>query len=128
MNIFFAAQKQTVALDVCAVRQSSATMQQAADITGGIYVRVDRPAGLLQYLLTIFLPDPSLRPKLVLPASGDVDYRPACRCHQKLISVGWVCSVCLTVLCQFTPICLTCQTVFKVLILAKPTKKRKRNI
>jgi hypothetical protein len=50
---------------------------------------------------------------LVMPPVADVDYRAACFCHQKLISYGYICSVCLSVFCSFTPICSTCECNFE---------------
>ena len=40
-------------------------------------------------------------------------FRAACFCHRELIDVGFVCSVCLSIFCKFSPICTTCHTVFK---------------
>uniref|UniRef100_A0A915J9J5 General transcription factor IIH subunit 3 n=1 Tax=Romanomermis culicivorax TaxID=13658 RepID=A0A915J9J5_ROMCU len=99
----------------------------ACDITGGFYLKIDNPHGLLQNLICYFLPDPHQRPKLSIFMDKDVDYRPSCFCHHKLINVGWVCSVCLSVFCHFSPICATCQSVFKFLpALPKVTKKKKK--
>jgi len=50
---------------------------------------------------------------LVYPPKSQVDYRAACFCHRKLIDVGYVCSVCLSVFCSFTPICSTCDCNFQ---------------
>lgn len=44
----------------------------------------------------VFLPDISSREHLALPLALQVDYRAACFCHQKLVEVGFVCSVCLS--------------------------------
>ncbi|XP_012141099.1 transcription factor B4 isoform X2 [Megachile rotundata] len=96
MNIFFTAQKMGVILDVCSLDQELTLLQQGCDITGGNYLKVPQLSGLLQYLLWIFLPDPSIRSKLVLPPPVKVDYRAACFCHQELIDIGYVCSVCLS--------------------------------
>ena len=112
-------------------------MQQAADITGGIYIKIPEPAGLLQFLLVcashnnmlnillqwVFLPDVKSRSILQLPRSSVVDYRASCFCDQKLVDTGFVCSVCLAskppfcemklisfvVFCKFMPICPVCQ-------------------
>ncbi|XP_014477880.1 PREDICTED: general transcription factor IIH subunit 3 [Dinoponera quadriceps] len=114
MNIFFTAQKMGVILDVCSLDQELTLLQQGCDITGGNYLKVPQLAGLLQYLLWVFLPDPSVRSKLVLPPPVKVDYRAACFCHQELIDIGYVCSICLSIFCKFSPICTTCHTVFKM--------------
>nr|CAD7420199.1 unnamed protein product [Timema poppensis] len=44
----------------------------------------------------VFLPEPPIRNKLVLPPPVKVDYRAACFCHRELIDIGFVCSVCLS--------------------------------
>nr|CAD7572441.1 unnamed protein product [Timema californicum] len=125
MNVFFTAQKQTnnvfcggrrplflrvinsqsaqhsggllnVTIDVCSLDQDLGLLQQGCDITGGLYLRVPQLQGLLQYLLWVFLPEPPIRNKLVLPPPVKVDYRAACFCHRELIDIGFVCSVCLS--------------------------------
>lgn len=129
MNIFFTAQKMGVILDVCSLDQELTLLQQGCDITGGNYLKVPQLAGLLQYLLWIFSPDPSIRSKLVLPPPVKVDYRAACFCHQELIDIGYVCSVCLSIFCKFSPICTTCHTVFKMPgPIPMKMKKKKKNV
>ncbi|PNJ82032.1 GTF2H3 isoform 6, partial [Pongo abelii] len=96
MNVIFAAQK------------------QACDITGGLYLKVPQMPSLLQYLLWVFLPDQDQRSQLTLPPPVHVDYRAACFCHRNLIEIGYVCSVCLSIFCNFSPICTTCETAFKI--------------
>lgn len=114
MNVFFTAQKQSVTIDVCALDKSLILLQQGCDITGGQYLRLPQVTfGVLQYLLWVFLPDHHTRNKLVLPPTSKVDYRAACFCHRELIDIGYVCSICLSIFCKITPICGTCQTVFK---------------
>ncbi|KAI9586131.1 hypothetical protein GQX74_001978 [Glossina fuscipes] len=127
MNVFFTAQKLGVVLDICALDKSLSLLQQGCDITGGQYLRLTQLDGLLQYLLWVFLPDPSMRQKLVLPPPAKVDYRAACFCHRELIDIGYVCSVCLSIFCKFSPICTTCHTVFKVPgpLPSRPKKKKK---
>lgn len=109
MNVFFTAQKQGIVLDVCALDKSLTLLQQGCDITGGQYLKLPQLDGLLQYLLWVFLPEPHMRSKLVLPPTVKVDYRAACFCHRELIDIGFVCSVCLSIFCKFSPICTTCQ-------------------
>ncbi|XP_017466159.1 PREDICTED: general transcription factor IIH subunit 3 isoform X2 [Rhagoletis zephyria] len=109
MNVFFTAQKLGITVDVCALDKTMSLLQQGCDITGGQYLRLTQLDGLLQYLLWVFLPDPQMRQKLVLPPATKVDYRAACFCHRELIDIGYVCSVCLSIFCKFSPICTTCQ-------------------
>ncbi|XP_035690492.1 general transcription factor IIH subunit 3-like isoform X2 [Branchiostoma floridae] len=129
MNVIFTAQKQNVVIDACILDKESGLLQQASDITGGIYLKIPQMSGLLQYLLWVFLPDLTMREVMALPPKVQVDYRAACFCHRTLIDIGYVCSVCLSIFCSFSPICSTCETAFK---LAKPpmfkSKKKKRSL
>ena len=43
MNAFFTAQKMGVPVDTCMVDRESGLLQQGADITGGLYVKVAQP-------------------------------------------------------------------------------------
>lgn len=113
MNVFFTAQKKNVIIDACVLEKDSGLLQQGCDITGGKYLKIPNHSGLLQYLLWVFLPDKSSRNYMVFPPPVHVDYRAACFCHRNLIEIGYVCSVCLSIFCAFSPICSTCQTAFK---------------
>ncbi|NXO05456.1 TF2H3 factor, partial [Rhinopomastus cyanomelas] len=124
MNVIFAAQKQSVLIDACVLDSDSGLLQQACDITGGIYLKVPHMPSLLQYLLWVFLPDQEQRAQLVLPPPIHVDYRAACFCHRNLIEIGYVCSVCLSIFCNFSPICSTCETAFKISL--PPVMKAKK--
>ncbi|KFP75832.1 General transcription factor IIH subunit 3, partial [Apaloderma vittatum] len=124
MNVIFAAQKQNVLIDACVLDSDSGLLQQACDITGGLYLKVPHMPSLLQYLLWVFLPDQEQRSQLVLPPPVHVDYRAACFCHRNLIEIGYVCSVCLSIFCNFSPICSTCETAFKISL--PPVMKAKK--
>jgi transcription initiation factor TFIIH subunit 3 len=113
MNMIFTAEKLNVIIDSCSILQDSSLLQQASNLTTGFYFKVDKIYGLLNYLLWLFLPDVNTRKMLIYPPKTDVDYRAACFCHRKLIDVGYVCSVCLSVFCSFTPICSTCNCNFQ---------------
>ncbi|XP_077571306.1 general transcription factor IIH subunit 3-like isoform X2 [Stigmatopora nigra] len=108
MNVIFAAQK------------------QACDITGGLYLKIPQKAALAQYLLWVFLPDGEQRSQLLLPPPVHVDYRAACFCHRNLIQIGYVCSVCLSIFCNFSPICTTCETAFKIQLPQMVKGKKKK--
>ncbi|KAJ0067712.1 hypothetical protein NL108_010014, partial [Boleophthalmus pectinirostris] len=108
MNVIFAAQKQNILIDACVLDSDSGLLQQACDITGGLYLKIPQKVALAQYLLWVFLPDSEQRSQLVLPPPAHVDYRAACFCHRNLIEIGYVCSVCLSIFCNFSPICTTC--------------------
>ncbi|XP_019362668.1 PREDICTED: general transcription factor IIH subunit 3 [Gavialis gangeticus] len=128
MNVIFAAQKQNILIDACVLENDSGLLQQACDITGGIYLKVPHMPSLLQYLLWVFLPDQEQRSQLILPPPIHVDYRAACFCHRNLIEIGYVCSVCLSIFCNFSPICSTCETAFKISLppVLKAKKKKLR--
>lgn len=113
MNCIFSAQKASIPIDVCKIWGEDAVfLQQAAHITEGIYLRPDDPHGLLQILLFSFLPDMFSRSYLYLPGQDQVDFRAACFCHKKIVDIGYVCSVCLSIFCSFSPVCSTCRTKF----------------
>ncbi|CAL1538333.1 unnamed protein product [Lymnaea stagnalis] len=126
MNAVFTAQKLNIVIDACVLDSDSGLLQQACDITNGIYLKIPQPLGLLQYLTWVFLPDPNTRSKMALPPRAQVDYRAACFCHRHLIDIGYVCSVCLSIYCTFSPICSTCQTTFKIVGPQKLMKKKKK--
>ncbi|XP_028400512.1 general transcription factor IIH subunit 3-like [Dendronephthya gigantea] len=127
MNCIFAAQKNNITIDSCLLKSDSGFLQQASDITGGVYFKVMKMESLLQYLLWMFLPDSSTREGLVMPKAVQIDYRAACFCHRTLVNIGFVCSVCLSIYCQLLPRCHTCQTRFKLpsAAMARPKKKKK---
>ena len=121
-----------VVIDACCLKQDSPLLQQASSLTNGFYFRVPILTGLLNYLLWLFLPDQHMRKMLVYPPNTHVDDRAACFCHRKLIDVGYVCSVCLSVFCSFTPICSTCNCTFQfdvnVLKMAKSIRQGTFNL
>ncbi|KAJ9667510.1 RNA polymerase II transcription factor B subunit 4 [Coniosporium apollinis] len=141
MNTIFAAQRQRVPLDVLKLAGDTVFLQQAADATGGVYIAPSSAAaraGLLQYLMMGFLPNARARAALVMPGGGEVDFRAACFCHRRVVDVGFVCSVCLSIFCE--PLeegeCLTCGTrlslgaavTAKPVVVPRPKKKKKRKL
>ncbi|KAL9934628.1 hypothetical protein V8E36_006403 [Tilletia maclaganii] len=96
------------------------------------------PLSLLQVLMTTFLPSRDLRyfpPTLALssvvssnndqagsaaggvgilrlPTLDSVDFRAACFCHRRVVDVGFVCSVCLSIFCEPRKQCLICDSRF----------------
>ncbi|KAF1761343.1 hypothetical protein GCK72_009599 [Caenorhabditis remanei] len=127
MNLFFSAAKQSICVDVVSMGDdfTGGILQQAADITGGSFLHAQKPPALLKILMTNMLTDPSYRTAFSKLSHSSVDYRASCACHHKLVSSGWVCSVCLSVLCQYTPICKVCRAAFTITnIPKKPNRKR----
>ncbi|KAG1734670.1 TFIIH subunit Tfb4/p34 [Suillus paluster] len=138
MNAIFSAQKLAchslqqyikVTIDVCKVYgPDTVFLQQAAHLTNGSYIYLERRDALLQYLLMSFLSPPSIRKILAVPKQDKIDFRAACFCHKNIVDIGFVCSVCLSsahfhycsvacdfaVFCQPLPVCSTCRLVILV--------------
>lgn len=118
MNSFFAAQKMNVPIDSCVYMKDESKrgsiIEQGCDLTGGHFLNIPDISGNLEYLLWIFLPSTSIRETLLLPERRKATHRAACFCHRNIIDIGYVCSVCLSIFCTFSPICSTCQTHFKL--------------
>lgn len=137
MNSIFAAQRKRIPIDILKLAGDTVLLQQASDATGGVYMKPERPEGLLQYLMMAFLPDATARTSLVVPSAGGVDFRAACFCHRRVVDIGFVCSVCLSIFCSPDlpdNLCLTCGSYLSLrsavtntpaLIPRKKKKKRK---
>ncbi|KAF8628910.1 hypothetical protein AX15_003690 [Amanita polypyramis BW_CC] len=125
MNSIFSAQKLKVTIDVCQMYgPDTVFLQQAAHLTGGSYIHLERRDALLQYLIMSFLPPPSVRKTLSVPTQDKVDFRAACFCHKTIIDIGFVCSVCLSIFCQPVPVCSTCRTKFPIKALQRLNTSR----
>lgn len=134
MNAIFACQRLRIPIDVCKLSGDAVFLQQASDATRGVYMALSEPRGLLQYLMMAFLPDQRSRKHLVLPTRVDVDFRAACFCHRRVVDVGFVCSICLSIFCEppENGDCLTCGTHLemgdygaKPAVVARKKKKKK---
>lgn len=114
MNAIFGAQRHSVVIDACAAGDAdSGYLQQAAHLTGGVYLRPQRPEGLLQYFISAFTADASARTLVRTLPPPSVDFRAACFCHKRPIEVGYVCSVCLSIFCEKRDVCSTCASPFE---------------
>jgi len=123
MNAIFSAQRSMVPVDSCIVgSQHSAFLQQASHITGGIYLKPQQLEGLFQFLAMVFATDLHSRRFLQLPRPTGVDFRASCFCHKKTIDMGYVCSVCLSIFCEHSKKCSTCESTFN----QKPPSGQKR--
>lgn len=133
MNAIFSAQRMGFPIDTIKLSGGdSMFLQQASHITGGRFLDLrttksteneskenengsdDLTGSLLQYLVVGFLPDPLTRKALISPGEPGVDFRAACFCHKKVVDVGYVCSVCLSIFCQFYTTCSTCKSKFSI--------------
>jgi len=130
MNCVFAAQKNSIVVDACILGQNSALLQQACDMTKGLYLQCCQEDAFLQYLMTAFVSEASLRNESLAISvknhqNGDDAEnlgQTACHCCRKFIEIGFVCSLCLSIYCKYTPICLTCQAVYPSRLKAKKRK------
>ncbi|KAL2044242.1 hypothetical protein N7G274_002947 [Stereocaulon virgatum] len=134
MNTIFACQRLSIPIDIAKISGDTVFLQQASDATHGTYIKLEHPRGLLQYLMMGFLPDQSCRGFLVAPTAVGVDFRAACFCHRRVVDVGFVCSICLSIFCSPPEgaICLTCGTHLqlgeygeKPAVVAKKKKKKR---
>ncbi|KAK2464250.1 hypothetical protein APHAL10511_003707 [Amanita phalloides] len=125
MNSIFSAQKLKVTIDVCQMYgPETVFLQQAAHLTGGSYIHLERRDALLQYLIMTFLSPPSMRKILSVPTQDKIDFRAACFCHKTIVDIGFVCSVCLSIFCQPVPVCSTCRTKFPIKTLQRLNASR----
>ncbi|KAF2637970.1 transcription factor Tfb4, partial [Massarina eburnea CBS 473.64] len=137
MNNIFAAQRKRIPIDIVKLAGDTVLLQQASDATGGVYMKPERPEGLLQYLMMGFLPDATARKWMVGMGEGGVDFRAACFCHRKVVDIGFVCSVCLSIFCSSSlpdNLCLTCGSYLSLrsaqantpALIPRKKKKKKR--
>ncbi|KAG0679671.1 RNA polymerase II transcription factor B subunit 4 [Pichia californica] len=127
MNTIFAAQKMKVSLDVCKLGETSIFLQQTSDATNGVYIDIKHPSGLIQYLSSALFIEPLLRPIVVLPTNTSIDFRASCFVTNKVIDIGYVCSVCLCIL-SMVPTdekCPTCFSKFEHKLIARMKRKPK---
>ncbi|GAA5988653.1 hypothetical protein JCM5350_003836 [Sporobolomyces pararoseus] len=118
MNCIFTAQKTGISIDCLKIlgKSDSTFLQQATHLTSGVYYKLpssgETRSGLLQYLLVNFLSGPLGSKHLNRAKQDQVDLRAACFCHRKIVDLGYVCSVCLSIFCSPLPVCTTCRTKF----------------
>ncbi len=67
---------------------------------------------LVQTLMTTYLPSRSMRGVMNLPTLEEIDFRRLAFCHRRIVDIGYICSVCLSLFCQPRPFCLTCRSKF----------------
>ena len=130
MNCIFSAQKSGVLCDSLILSSIDSTfLQQASDLTNGIYFKLElkEQKSCLQYLITLFLHDKTTRNYLNLPVLTEVDFKASCFCHKKTTDIGYICSVCLSIFCKFIPVCSTCDTKFILPKITPPNLNRNNN-
>ncbi|KAL9017067.1 MAG: hypothetical protein Q9185_005577 [Variospora sp. 1 TL-2023] len=88
-NTIFACQRLSIPIDVAKLAGDAVFLEQASDATRGVFMHIDHPKGLLQYLMMAFLPDQVSRRYLSSPGNVGVDFRAACFCHRKVVDLGF---------------------------------------
>lgn len=111
MNCAFAAAKQHVVVDGCFLAAqgesinnnatSSAFLEQAVDLTGGVFL-APKPAAqvggaLTEVLFTVFLAPLPCRSALHLPGLSKVDFRARCFETGETVDQAFVCNQCLSI-------------------------------
>jgi transcription initiation factor TFIIH subunit 3 len=120
MNCSFAAAKHHIVVDGCYLsssssnKASSAFLEQAVDLTGGVFLAPSGAAqvggALTEVLLSVFLAPISCRPYLNLPALNKVDFRARCFETADIVDMAFVCNQCLSIFRnQPKNVCPTCQ-------------------
>jgi len=119
MNCAFAAVKQQTVVDGCFLtaggsKSSSAFMEQACDLTGGVFLAPSGAAqvggALTEVLISVFLSPLSCRSSLNLPALNKVDFRARCFQTGNAVDMAFVCNQCLSIFSNKpTGQCPTCQ-------------------
>lgn len=114
LNSIFACHKQGITIDSVCISSSfsSQVLQIAAELTSGFYYNVQRIDDLQKIILSRLLVDAALRDELKLPRLSTVNHKATCFCHKRSISIGYVCSVCLSVFCEPKVICQVCSVTF----------------
>jgi len=101
MNCVFGAQKMDVLIDAVLLpcKEDSLALQQAAQQTGGLYLRLEDASwrALGQYLITCCLSDAEERQLVRAPPQGKQETRALCFHSKRPIEKGHACSTCLTV-------------------------------
>jgi transcription initiation factor TFIIH subunit 3 len=121
MNCAFSAAKHHITVDGCYLSTelsssaSSAFLEQACDLTGGVFLAPSGAAqvggALTAVLFAVFLPPISCRHQLNLPALHQVDFRARCFETNETVDMAYVCNQCLSIFKNRpqTAECSTCQ-------------------
>ena len=133
MNCIFGAQKLGVLIDAVNLDKSdSMLLQQAAHLTGGLYLRPDEPTqrALAQYLISCCLPDRFERQFVRAPPQKHPETRALCYLSKQPVEMGWACSICLTVFEDDVAVrksgCPVCGSRFISLQPGGPAKKKRK--
>jgi transcription initiation factor TFIIH subunit 3 len=111
MNSIFNAQKLEILVDALVVSKfDSHILQQACFLTGGLYLRHRDEDNILQILTMHFLLDDKVRKLFNQPLQKTVDFKASCHCHRSPVEYAYMCSVCLTLICEDADVCPVCSS------------------
>ena len=126
MNCAFASNKSNIVIDGCFIpsgskedAKASPFLEQIVDQTNGVYLSVPGGAAqvggaLTEVLMSVFLPEPSIRSSLNLPKLNKVDFRARCFETGQSIDVAQICNQCLSIFKEKPKEnCLTCGAVVR---------------
>lgn len=126
INSAFCAKENLVSIDILITRknirlskntisQTQGLLNQVSDLTGGVLHICEDMSQLYHILSLCFMMD-KFDKNDILNSSNQtkVDYRTATFDTKKLVSMGFVCSICLGVFEKFYSICPMCESIVKV--------------
>jgi len=125
INSAFCANETSVSVDILIIKciasrskclsQTQLLMNQLSDLTSGVLHICEEIAQLYHILNLCLMMDHSDKSKILNSSNQTkVDYRTATFDTKKLVSSGFVCSICLAVYEKFYSICPTCDSIVKV--------------
>jgi len=80
---------------------SSAFLEQACDLTGGVFLAPSGAAqvggALTEVVYSVFLPPLGCRPSMNLPTLNKVDFRARCFETAEIVDMAYVCNQCLSI-------------------------------
>ena len=139
MNCAFASVKHNVVVDGCFIPSgggsssttSSAFLEQACDLTGGVFLAPSGAAqvggALTEVFLSVFLAPRSCRSSMNLPAINKVDFRARCFETGDIVDMAFVCNQCLSIFKKKPKeFCPTCQADIKSESSSSSSAKKQR--
>lgn len=92
-----------------------AIFSQVVEVSNGIFQHCSNLTQMFHYLNQIFISNDAIRKNFINTSSqARVDYRAASFDKGNLVEIGFVCSVCLAVYEEFSPVCGSCGNLAKI--------------
>lgn len=100
LTSMYTAQRRAIRIDVFSL-VSNPILKQCATVTGGYYS--DDEKECLRFLISTLG---------ILKTTDQTEYLVRCYCHNKSLTLGLTCPICLAVYCKFVPVCKRCKSKF----------------